>query len=250
MQQPSVAAFALTALLTGAGVFGCGVEQLPPGRAPSRVLPADVVVPAQPPAAGTGRVILDTDGEPASVVEITSGVMPAHRALAGNATNASNVSVKAICSTTPCVVDLPYGSHPIALRSTADESRQSEIELDVGARAKVFRHTLGERSDGGGLRVVGASMLTLGVLALAAGFVMWGAGGASSRGSPSLVTSGEVLAGGGAGGVLLAIPFLFMGRPTERAGATTEWSLPGASASYGGEESPLRGRGAASPDRL
>jgi hypothetical protein len=249
MQQRAVAAFALTALFTGAGLLGCGVEQLPPARPPSRVLPADVVVPADPPAPGTGRVILDTDGERASVVEITSGALPAHGALTGNATN---VCVKPVC-TTPCVVDLPYGSHPIALRSTLDESRQSETELDVGARSKVFRHTLGERSDGGGLRMVGASMLTLGILALAAGAVMWGTGAASSRPSPTLVTSAEVITAGGAGGVMLSIPFLFMGRPTERPGATTEWSLPDASPRNGmraGEESPPPARASASADRL
>lgn len=246
MQQRSVAALALAALLASAA-GGCGVEQLPAARPPSRTLPAEVVVPAGPPPPGTGRVILDTDGQPASVVEITGSTVRA-----GGALTATIASVKPLC-TTPCVVDLPYGTHPIVLRSTSDETRQSEAELDVGARAKVFRHTLGERSDGGGLRVVGASMLTLGILAVVAGAVMWGAGGASSPRSPSLVTSGEVITAGGAGGVLLSIPFLFMGRPTERPGATTQWSLLGTSPPAGagaGEESPPPARASASTDRL
>jgi hypothetical protein len=234
MQQRSVVAFALTALLGSAGL-GCGVEQLPPATPPPRTLPAEVVVPAEPPPPGKGRVILDTDGEPASVAEITSGSPPA--------SSDPFVGVKPLC-TTPCVVDLPYGSHPIMLRSTSDASRQSETELDVGARAKVFRHTLGERTDGGGTRVVGASLLTLGILAVAAGAVVWGAGAASSHGSPSLVSGGEVLAGAGAGGVVLSIPFLLAGRPTERPGATTQWSLPGMS-----PVAPARGS-SASADRL
>jgi hypothetical protein len=221
MQQRFVAAFAGAALL-GSAVLGCGVERLPAARPPPRMLPAEVVVPADPPAAGSGRVILDTNGEPASVVEITSGVTAA----SGAATAEPHVvGVRPLC-TTPCIVDLPYGSHPIVLRSIADESRQSETELDVGARAKVFRHTLGERTDGGAVRMVGASFLTLGILAVAAGVVVWGAGSTSSHPSPSLVTNGEVLTGVGAGGVLLSIPFLLMGRPTERPGATTQWSLP------------------------
>jgi hypothetical protein len=221
LQQRFVAAFAGTALL-GCAVLGCGVEQLPAARPPSRTLPAEVVVPADPPAVGSGRVILDTNGEPASVVEITSGAATASGAVTADS---RGVGVRPLC-TTPCVVDLPYGSHPIVLRSISDESRQSETELDVGARAKVFRHTLGERTDGGAMRMVGASFLTLGILAFAAGAVVWGAGSTSSHASPSLVTNGEVLTGGGAGGVLLAIPFLLMGRPTERPGATTQWSLP------------------------
>lgn len=234
MQQRSVTAFALTALFVSAGT-GCGVEQLPAARPPPRTLPAEIVVPPDPPAPGSGRVILDTDGEPASVVEITSGALPTSGAL-----TATVVGVRPLC-TTPCVVDLPYGSHPIVLRSTSDESRQSETELDVGAHARVFRHTLGERTDGGGLRMVGASILTLGILAVAAGAVMWAAGGASSHGSPSLLTGGEVMTAGGGGGVLLSIPFLVMGRPTERPGSTTQWSLPGASPparTRGGEHPP------------
>jgi hypothetical protein len=239
MQQRSAAAFApialMTALLASAGV-GCGVEQLPAARPPSRTLSAEVEVPHDPPAPGRGRVILDTDGEPASVVEITSG--------------ATVIGVRPLC-TTPCVVDLPYGSHPIVLRSTSDESRQSETELDVGARPKVFRHILGERSDGGGLRMVGASVLTLGILAFAAGAVLWGTGSASSHGSPSLVTSGEVLTAGGVGGVLLSIPFLVMGRPSERPGATTEWSLPGGPwPGRAGEATPPPVRASAPADRL
>ena len=238
MQQRSVAAFVLTALFASAG-WGCGVEQLPAARPPSRTLPAEVVVPADPPAPGSGRVILDTDGEPASVVEITSGGLGMAAMPSNGALTTALVGVRPLC-TTPCVVDLPYGSHPIVLRSTSDESRQSETELDVGARAKVFRHTLGERTDGGGVRMIGASVLTLGILAVAAGAVMWAASGASSHGSPSLVTGGEAITAGGAGGVLLSIPFLVLGRPTERPGATTQWSLPGSSppARAGGDEHP------------
>jgi hypothetical protein len=220
MQQRSVVAPALTALL-GTFAVACGVEQLPAARPPSRTLPAEVEMPPGPPLPGRGRVILDTDGEPASVVEITGGAVRST-----GARTADVIDIRPLC-TTPCVVDLTYGSHPIVLRSMSDETHQSEAELDVGARAKVFRHTLGERTDGGGLRMVGASMLTLGILAVAAGTVLWTAGSTSSRGSPSLATNGEVLTMGGAGGVLLSIPFLVMGRPTERPGSTTQWSLPG-----------------------
>ena len=247
MHPRSVVAFALTALLGGAGL-GCGVEQLPPARPPPRTLPAEVVVPVDPPPPGRGRVILDTDGEPASVAEITSGTLGSSGG--GGGGNGDPIAfVKPLC-TTPCVVDLPYGSHPILLRSTADATHQSETELDVGARARVFRHTLGERTDGGGVRVVGASVLTLGILAVAAGVVMWGAGAASSHGAPSLVTGGEILTAGGSGGVLLSIPFLLMGRPTERPGATTQWSLPGAALPARAAEPVLPARASAAADRL
>lgn len=245
MQPRSVVALALTALLATSAV-GCGVEQLPAARPPSGTLPAEVEMPPEPPPPGRGRVILDTDGEPASVVEITGGTV---RARGTGVLTADAIGIKPLC-TTPCVVDLTYGSHPIVLRSMSDETHQSETELDVGARAKVFRHTLGERTDGGGLRVVGASMLTLGILAVVAGTVLWTAGTTSSRGSPSLATNGEVLTMGGAGGVLLSIPFLVMGRPTERPGSTTQWSLPGTPPAARVQTWPPQAPASAALDRL
>jgi hypothetical protein len=243
MQQRSVVALALTALLATSAV-GCGVERLPAARPPPRTLSAEVEMPPRPPLPGRGRVILDTDGEPASVVEITGSAVRST-----GARIADVIDIRPLC-TTPCVVDLTYGSHPIVLRSMSDETHQSETELDVGARAKVFRHTLGERTDGGGLRMVGASMLTLGILAVAAGTVLWTAGSTSSRGSPSLATNGEVLTMGGAGGVLLSIPFLVMGRPTERPGSTTQWSLPGTPPPASAQPWPPTAPASAALDRL
>jgi hypothetical protein len=213
-----------------AGLFattGCGVQQLPAARPPAKELPSGVEVPVDPPEAGTGRVILDTDGEPAKVIEIT-----------GTATGyvgeyaATIVGIRPLC-TTPCVVDLPYGSHPLVLRSISDEHRQSEAEVEVGARAKVFRHTLGERDDGGGLRTMGGSLLTLGILAATTGAILWMVGSASHSGpsSSSLDSTGRLVTALGGGGILLSIPFLVAGRPTERPGSTTQWSLPTSSPS-------------------
>jgi hypothetical protein len=214
-------------LLLGAamGVLGtgCGVQQLPAAAAPAKVIPADLDVPVEPPAAGTGRVILETNGEPAKVVEITG---------TATATNgrysATIVGVRPLC-TTPCIVDLPYGSHPLVLHSISDATHQSETELEVGARAKVFRHALGERKDGGALRTVGSSLLTLGVLAAATGAVLWAAGASNTNGS-DLAGKGQLLTALGAGGIALSIPLLIVGRPTERAGSTTQWNLPGSAA--------------------
>jgi hypothetical protein len=201
-------------LLLGAamGVLatGCGVQQLPAASPPARVVPADLDVPLEPPAAGTGRVILETNGEPAKVVEITGAAMATNGRY-----SATIVGVRPLC-TTPCIIDLPYGSHPLVMHSISDESHQSETELEVGARAKVFRHALGERKDGGAVRTVGA----------ATGAVLWAAGAANTNGS-DLAGKGQLVTALGAGGILLSIPFLVMGRPTERAGSTTQWNLPG-----------------------
>lgn len=208
--------------LAGVLATGCGVQQLPAARPPAKVVPTDVDVPVEPPAPGTGRVILDTNGERAKVVEITGAATAS-----SGGYSATIVGIRPLC-TTPCVVDLPYGSHPIVMHSLDDETRQSETELEVGARAKVFRHTLGERTDGGGLRTAGGSLLTLGILAATTGAILWLAGSANDGGS-DLASTGQLVTGLGAGGILLSIPFLVVGRPTERPGATTQWNLPGSS---------------------
>ena len=230
-------------VLVALGAAGCGVEQLPAASPPARVLPANLDLPEDPPAPGTGRVILDTNGEPAKVVEITGA------ASASNGTySATIVGIRPVC-TTPCVVDLPYGSHPLVLHSISDESRQSETELDVGARAKVFRHTLGERKDGGGLHTAGASLLTLGIIAATTGAILWVAGASSSSGG-DLASKGQLVTGLGSAGILLSIPFLIAGRPTERPGSTTQWNLPGSSGNSPAPVSTPRAPAGAAVDRL
>ncbi len=198
---------------------GCGTERLPAPQPPPRELPANVDVPDEPPAPGTSRVVLDANGDKAKVVEITGSATAA-----AGGYRAVVVGVKPVC-TTPCVVDLPYGSHPLVLRSTTDETRQSELDLDVGPKPKVVRHTLGERRDGGAVRTVGASLLLLGITAGLTGAILWGVGaGAHSDG---LESTGQVVTAIGAGGIGLSIPLFVIGRPTERPGATTEWTMPG-----------------------
>lgn len=206
-------------VLLGAAAIatGCAVQQLPAVNPPARVLPVDLELPAEPPGPGTGRVILETNGEPATVAEITSVAT-----IRGDDADAI-VVVRPLC-TTPCVVDLSFGSHPLVMRSLADETHQSEIELEVGARAKVLRHALGERRSGGFAQTLGASLLTLGLLAATTGAILWVAGAASDS---SLSSNGQRLTALGASGALLSIPLLIVGRPTERAGATTQWTLPG-----------------------
>lgn len=204
----------------GALAMGCGVERLPAANPPAKVVPTGLDIPPDPPAAGTGRVILETNGEPATVVEITGAATASN----GRYT-ATIVGVRPLC-TTPCIVDLPYGSHPLVMHSLSDETHQSETELEVGARAKVFRHSLGERKDGGAARTVGSSLLTLGLLAAATGAVLWAAGASNTNGS-DLASKGQLVTLLGAGGIGLSIPLLLVGRPTERPGSTTQWNLPG-----------------------
>jgi len=219
----SFSVFSVAAVVLGSG---CGTEHLPPPSPPPRVVPADVDFPAEPPPNGAGRVVIDANGERAKVVEITGSATAA-----AGGYRATIIGLRPLC-TTPCVVDLPYGSHPLVLRSTTDETRMSELELDVGPRAKIVRHQLGERKSGGAANIVGSSVLALGAITALTGALLWGVGELASRPEqPSgLVGPGQIVTGIGAAGILLSIPLLIIGRPSERPGATTEWTLPGGTA--------------------
>ena len=70
------------------------------------------------------------------------------------------------------------------------------------------------------------SLLTLGIIAATTGAILWLAGNGNHNGG-DLASKGELVTGLGAGGIVLSIPFLITGRPTERAGTTTQWNLPG-----------------------
>jgi hypothetical protein len=210
MRAPLVA----VAVSAWAGVasLGCGVRELPPPQAPSREVPVELDVPEDPPQPGTSRVILDANGERAKVVELTSG----------------SLRVRPLC-TTPCVLDMPYGSHPLLLQSLTDAERRSRADLEVGPYAKVLRHTLGERRDGGTANTVGTSLLVVGALAATTGALFWGSGALSRSldGEPNGIEgTGRIVTGLGAGAMVIAIPLLLVGRPSERPGATTEWTLP------------------------
>jgi|GEM_PF-1201993 len=213
-----VIALALTAVASSA----CAVERLPPPEAPSRDL-ALARDPPPPTDAGTSRVLLEANGEAARVHEVVEGT-PAEG-------SEGYVGVRPLC-TTPCVVELPYGPHPLFFQSTADPSRQSETTIDVGERTKVVRHALGDRSDGGALYTGGATLALLGAIAATTGAILWAAGSAggadataSASGHPDLESTGYGVTVGGAAAILLGIPMMLVDRPRERPGATTAWDL-------------------------
>lgn len=202
----------LLLLALGGAMWGCGAQHLPPPPAPLRSAPDTTLVPAQAPAPGTGRVLLEANGEPADVAVVSATDDPAV------------VAVTPLC-TTPCVVDLPYGPHPLLFHSTTDPARESEAEVDVGPRPKVLRHSLGERREGGPAHTTGTALVVLGALAATTGLILWSAASADDR-RGAMDATGQGMTIGGATTALLGLPLLLSDRPTERPGATTEWPLP------------------------
>lgn len=214
--------FALIPLLAA-----CGVRELPPPAAPSKELSADVDMPVDESPSGMGRVVLDANGQKADVVEITG----ASTAYAGNV-RATVVASRPVC-TTPCVVDLTYGSHPLLFQSVTDDERVSIAHVDVGPRVQVVRHEIGERHPPSAVGVGGAVLTYLGMVTALTGGALWAGGALSSspdgRTSP-LEGTGQTLALVGLGAMVVGIPMMILGRPSERPGATTQWTLPGNSA--------------------
>lgn len=176
---------------------GCYARELPPPPAPARATPA-VDVPERAPARGSGRVVLEADGETADVLDENAHV---------------------VC-TTPCVIDLAYGTHPLVFVSTNDRTRTSDVDIEVGEDAKVVRHRMGERHDGGALRSLGFAVLVLGAVTAVAGASAWATD--ASEHAPLVTGLGAGLAG-------LALPVLYFDRPSERPGSTTEFYFDQAS---------------------
>lgn len=201
----------------------CGVRELPPPAAPSKDLPTDVDMPTDESPSGMGRVVLDANGQKADVVEITG----ASTAYAGNV-RATVVASRPVC-TTPCVVDLTYGSHPLLFQSVTDDERASIAHVDVGPRVQVVRHEIGERHPPSAIGVGGVLLTTLGMVTAVTGGALWGGGAIASSAdgrTSSLESTGQTVALVGLGAMVVGIPMLILGRPSERPGATTQWTLP------------------------
>src|SRR5690349_9664732 len=119
-----------------AACVGCGTPRvLAPRALPARKLPR-IELPAQPPAEGFGRVVIDTTDGAMDVVAQSL------QTFAGAATQPAQAGL--LCRT-PCVVDLPYGRYTLYFSGLAgDESRGDVAPLEVHAGLTVLRRAPGK----------------------------------------------------------------------------------------------------------
>jgi hypothetical protein len=212
---------AATVLLGCAMATGC-TRNLPPPALPERVIPQ---VPAEigPPAQNEGRVVIDTVGGPARVIENVAAVQTwGYRALV----------VAPVCNT-PCAVNLPLGPHELVFESPVDSDRTSTGTINVGTRPSIYRHVMAEHHSNMagripgyvGLGVGGAALLAsafwLMVNALEGSIASTDAERASvdSSNTAALATGGVGLGVLAVGAVLLAIF-----RPEHREGVGLQWT--------------------------
>jgi hypothetical protein len=200
----------------------CGDIQLPPPAAPQKTLPQPPEFPTDPTPEGGGRLVLDANGEKARVVEV-AGTTVESRGYSFNL-----VAQRAVCASTPCVVDVPRGPHRLVFVSPSDPNRGSSVEVDVGGRPKVVRHAMGERIEHNGLKAGSSVAYTLGMIgAIAGGSVLLvGAlrNGSDANAGSGLIGAGGAVLGVSAGVIALGITLGILGRTEVREGTTTEWT--------------------------
>lgn len=174
------------------------VSHLPPPARPA-IVPPQLRQPPGPLAAGHGRVVLDVvdgptevelvtgyDRERVRVSSTTSRYFSSRSAASGqtsegwrgpglysvrSTTTETRVSVRArhVC-TSPCVVDLPLGSHELRLTlQSADSERVEHVTMRFDAQPRLHRRVLELREERVTPWALGVASLLLGAIGLLAG---------------------------------------------------------------------------------
>jgi hypothetical protein len=209
------------------GLTGCGYRRVAPVQAPARVVPTDVEPRTSPPAPGTTRVLLEANGERATVMEITESTDSTANVYHDRGTAfgyAHSESQTPVCIT-PCFSDMKPGLHMLRFASE-DDRNASTILVQVNDTPKVVRHALGHKEPTSLGRLLGVAMTISGATLLGGGAVMYGVAEttrdrddeASQRLGKSGLTAGSV----GLGFLLIGLPLMVLTRPTAQPGSTTE----------------------------
>jgi len=171
-----------------------------------------------PPSESEGQVIVDAEGAPARV-----SVVLARAAAWSGGYVAVGVQTREVCSSTPCVVNLPAGEHELIFTSDSDPNRHSVGRVKVSRGATVFRHDLGEEYPGGAAHDWGTALTGLGILGAITGGSIWFAGAvADSDKTASAGKTTTLLSGLGIG---VGIGLILSDRPTVQDGSSVQWTL-------------------------
>lgn len=202
-------------------VSGCGHRNVAPPEAPARVVPSGVEMRSSPPEPGYTRVIIDANGERATVTEVVD-VTTATAHAEGIVAHGRSETTKPICLT-PCTADLKPGMHVLRFTSV-DSERMSEANLQLGDKPKVLRHAMGRTEDASALGVGAYTLVFLGAITAVTGASLYGAARAGVMSEYESEFAG--LVAGGAGAMVIGIPLMFLAQPVRQPGASTELSLP------------------------
>lgn len=205
----------LVAALTGAGCFS--TKHLPPPAAPAKTLPAiDYSGPVEP---GTGRIVLDVEGDQARVTRVRGASVSAGglgRAFGGS------MEVSQVLCVSPCASDLPVGQHTLRLASTTDPERTAEIYVNVVPGKTGVRAVLGQSQSKTGRRILGwltaavAAFVDLGAIAVVSASGNEFKAGPSIRSKVGISVTGLAISG-------LAAWLLGTSTSVSQPGNATQW---------------------------
>lgn len=227
---------AITLLLVTSTLVACSMDKLPPPAAPPKVVPVVPDIPEQPPADGIGRVLIDTDGEPAKVARVVESgpvrqqELRVQRGLPVQTYPVTQRKTELLCIT-PCAVDLKTGAHTLQLTSTRAPERTSTADVAVPRGTTVVRHALGSERRLTSAYSGGVQALFVGTpLTLMGGLMVLGASldetlADNPGGARTFNIIGAVV--GGVGVVALVAGAILMAgnRPEKRPGATTTFPV-------------------------
>jgi hypothetical protein len=210
----------LDSLCIAASLAAC-VKQLPPASPPPLLVPA-VALPADPPAAGVGRILIDVVEGPAPVRRVHMTPQPV-TAPDGRTVYEFVEEPQQLCATTPCVAEVPSGNVLLGFPVIGNAAIESEL-VHVGPDPAVYRRTLSVYEDRtGGVRVMGIIMTAVGGAAAITGMALLPAG--LSNDNNALAAAGGITLGGGVALLVLGILAIRHDAPTFRPGAASHFSL-------------------------
>lgn len=134
---------------------GC-LTHLPRRAAPAYREPS-IALPSEPSAPGSGRVVIETDEDPATAALIVSQGVQAISTTYGTG-YAVSMSTRRLC-TTPCVVDLPLGEHEVLI-GVEGTDHVGKIVVRAEERPSLVLATLGLRHASVGRMILGVTLVT------------------------------------------------------------------------------------------
>ncbi|MBX3187649.1 MAG: hypothetical protein KF819_11565 [Labilithrix sp.] len=178
---------------------------------PQAVVPKEIEV-SKPAAAGKTNVIVDANGERASVSEVSFIGPP----------RAENV--KRLC-VAPCVVELAPGPHVLRFADERDATRASDTRIDVDEKPRLVRHAMGRTEKADGWNKAGWALFLGGAGVVGIGGLLADQSASGEKFDPDMLTAAIATAVVGGTLALVGIPMMIASRPQTQQGATTEVKL-------------------------
>ncbi len=195
--------------------------------APRAELPRDLEVLSAPPGPGLTRIVLDANGQRATVTEVLAWEDSSTSASVGTTygeARSHGERTRPICIT-PCEFDFQPGLHVLDFQVEGKGS--DRIRVQVGGTRKLVRVALGRTVAPGTPSMAGLTLQIAGLATAIVGAAVWAG---YSAGHPDVDRdkrrdTGVALTVGGGAGFLLGVPLSYSAPGTHQGSAITEVTL-------------------------